>query len=216
MLGDVEVIIVVFFGFLDCKRNLRMNSFENLVVWILTVDSHLERFPTQAWDSHHAGQSSLLLSLVVETYEPEPLTAAGVVQNHWKRNILLIIVMEENHFQNFSSYWWMLNTVLEMIQTNKITTNASPPLVKECGGHKRYRKQETNVWSVTALKTAWISSRKGWANSLLFDDYKDLYIIFFSNYLVPLGVRMISKGADYCQIHNLFVSFGGQSWRNII
>ena len=44
-----------------------------------------------------------------------------------------------------------------------------------------------------------------------FDDYKDLYIIFFSNYLVPLGVRMISKGADYCQIHNLFVSFGGKA-----
>ena len=33
------------------------------------------------------------------------------------------------------------------------------------------------------------------------------YKIFFSNYLVPLGVRMICKGADYCQIHNLFGSF---------
>ena len=39
----------------------------------------------------------------------------------------------------------MLNTVLEMIQTNKITTYASPPLEKGDGGHKRYGKQEINV-----------------------------------------------------------------------
>ena len=53
---------------------------------ILTVDSHLERFPTQAWDSHHAGQGSLLLSLVVEANEPESLAASGVIQHNWKKD----------------------------------------------------------------------------------------------------------------------------------
>ena len=53
---------------------------------ILTVDPHLEWLATQARYPHHACQRGLLLRLVVESDEAEPLAEPAVVQNNCKTN----------------------------------------------------------------------------------------------------------------------------------
>ena len=50
---------------------------------ILTVDPHLEWLATQARYPHHAGERGLLLRLVVESDEAEPLAESTLVKNNW-------------------------------------------------------------------------------------------------------------------------------------
>ena len=82
VLGNLHLRLRVF-GFLNCQGYLGRAVIRQHTVGLYVFHlSHLQRFASKTANTHHAGECSLLFSLVAESDETKALAEATVVQHH--------------------------------------------------------------------------------------------------------------------------------------